>query len=324
MASNSSKTSSSEKTDIVRLNINQVRLVTSAGLANRIRAIDSALNLSRLLQASLHVEWTPDDGLFAEYEDLFLPTSRFHVSKRGASRRNRLSSLSRQLSLMCGRSFVFTDADRFSENGGHFAHQSSPTERYWTRFPIAKLGRQCRELFIETIHEFCYPEDYSWLAPNEAVNSIAMPFLSQLRRSPSVGIHIRRGDHRVAVSQSPTDCFIHEMQRRLSNSMNTLFFVASDDVDVIQVLAKEFGDAVVSISFGKVARRRDNLEDMRLAVADLWCLSRCDEVWGSCGSSYSQLAFRLGAEVFVEMTPNGLDWQKARRRYKAVVGRSGT
>lgn len=61
-------------------------LVPVGGLANRMRAIDSAVALSRQCGSELHIVWFKDPGLNCRFDQLFAPIDRPGVTVTEASR----------------------------------------------------------------------------------------------------------------------------------------------------------------------------------------------------------------------------------------------
>ena len=105
---------------------------------------------------------------------------------------------------------------------------------------------------------------------------------------PAVGVHIRRKDNRVSIEKSPTSAFIKRMR---TYPDNTLFFLATDEPAEVYNLRKEFGPRLITRAN---MYDRTSLVGMQLALVDFISLSKCSEILGSAGSSFSEMAAAYG------------------------------
>ncbi|CAN8069725.1 unnamed protein product, partial [Agarophyton chilense] len=133
--------------------------------------------------------------------------------------------------------------------------------------------------------------------------------------SPAIGVHIRsrslardnvdvrtrceytRVGARVTDywrSRSSLRVFVKKMQWAIRRKKSVKFFVASDDVAVVQALTARFGrDRILYIQRGC----DDRFEGcVKYAMADLICLSKTMKIYGSNWSSFSEAAGRLGGK----------------------------
>lgn len=84
-------------------------------------------------------------------------------------------------------------------------------------------------------------------------------------------------------------------------------FLATDDKEEEQTLRKKYGNRLVVQSNKEWGRAGS--EEMKSGVIDCLCLSRCDYILGSFGSSYSSFAAKYGKkELFIcrDRKMNGL------------------
>jgi len=104
-----------------------------------------------------------------------------------------------------------------------------------------------------------------------------------------VGVDLLRSE---SAQPSPTSAFIGAMTAYPSS---TKFFVASDSDADRQALETQFPGRIVSIA-------KDQTQGMQNALKDFVALSRCSEVLGSKGSSFSELAALYGGAKFTAIT----------------------
>ena len=108
----------------------------------------------------------------------------------------------------------------------------------------------------------------------------------------TVGVHIRRTDHRVAIEASPVAAFLTAMDRELTERPDTAFFVATDDEEVKSRLCSRYAGRIMVQPIAE--NRRDSLAGMESAVVDLWTLARTQKILGSYWSSFTDTAAELG------------------------------
>jgi hypothetical protein len=119
------------------------------------------------------------------------------------------------------------------------------------------------------------------LTPHKALTT------DTFRMQIPVGVHLRRGDHTKCIMTSPIGLFIDAMRSR----PDTKFFVASDSEADHRMLESRFP--------GRILRAAKTLErgtqaGMADAMKDFIGLSRCSEILGSDGSSFSEMAAAYG------------------------------
>lgn len=106
---------------------------------------------------------------------------------------------------------------------------------------------------------------------------------------PIVGVHIRRTDNMVSRQKSPTHAFLKKM---LTYHTNIFFFIATDDNEEWEIIAKTI--PVERLVRANINHSRNTLSGMFGAVVDFLCLSKCSEILGSAGSSFSEMAAAYG------------------------------
>eukprot|EP00178_Gracilaria_changii_P016219 TRINITY_DN45_c0_g1_i1.p1 TRINITY_DN45_c0_g1~~TRINITY_DN45_c0_g1_i1.p1 ORF type:complete len:558 (-),score=64.21 TRINITY_DN45_c0_g1_i1:3159-4832(-) len=95
-------------------------------------------------------------------------------------------------------------------------------------------------------------------------------------------------------SRSSLKVFVKKMKWALARQKTVKFFVASDDVAVLQTLKERFGNE-------RILHLERNCDDrlegcVKYAMADLICLARTRKIYGSNWSSFSEAAGRLGGK----------------------------
>lgn len=265
---------------------NAILLRPSAGLANRMRAIDSCVTFCQRHNIPLEIVWISDYALGARFSDLFEPLSLPDVMLREGTwwdrfrygvpiwRRNLKLPLLYQAIRFGHRRIDLWDAIRATRDG-----------------TLASMLLSARRPFFLPCCTQVVPSelDYSMFHP--------LPFLQERidnlasRLSPHcVGVHVRRGDHQQARRESPEEAFVMEMDRLLDHNETDGFFLATDDLAVRARMKERYGARLVTQD---APVSRISVEGICGAVVDLWVLSRCRSILGSSGSTFDITAARM-------------------------------
>ncbi len=239
-----------------------------AGMANRLRALVSAICLAEDLDRNLHVIWSANDpACMARFESLWERSSlpRWVTVDMGPL----LEPGVMVLSPADMEEYVKRGDTRPIRSYGHFHQTDAPR---WLTY-LRKLQ--------PTIH----------LAPQ-----LNTPFFSD--PVAIVGVHIRRGDHMKARKESPLEAFLVAMRAEPST---TKFFLATDDATERRAIEAEFPGRVWSPATTLSRMTQKGMQD---AVVDFIGLARCSKILGSYDSSFSQLASLYGKKPLQVVTNN--------------------
>jgi hypothetical protein len=135
---------------------------------------------------------------------------------------------------------------------------------------------------------YCRNEDIWMNWVRRLMPAFALPTLPIISGGKRIGIHIRRGDHKESTTRSPLQLFIDTMAREPESSV---FIVATDDLSVRTTLQGLFGQRVF---FPASVLSRTSIKGMKDAVTDMFSLAMCNMIYGSSGTSFSNMAAILG------------------------------
>ncbi len=272
-----------------------IRIEPVAGLANRMRALDSALAMGREAGAEVRLRWAVDPDLGCAFEELFDPipglawVENFRPLKiaheydpmRNALRRSKVAvglvKIARAL-----RKTVKNAGSSRRYLGLHDVEALLPHPE--------KILDLCKRYDVEirTFSRFWRGErDFVGFRPAAEVQKI----IDRYARAGAIGVHIRRGDNVISIANSPLEAFVARMESLLSSDPAVRFYVATDSDEVMDELAKRFGSRI-SAHPKRSLDRHDPLA-IKDALVDLYCLASCDRIIGSYWSSFTDVASEI-------------------------------
>lgn len=267
-----------------------VVLCPIGGLANRIRAIDSALTLCRRFERPLVVVWIRDARrINARFSDLFDLPDRPGVVLREATFFDRLR-FAPPVWRRNAKIPLLWQVLRFGSRRRLSVARGLVLQREGTVPPL--FARRDRTVFLHAWWQIVPSEErYSFFRPSADLRA-EIDALAAFPGARTVGVHVRRGDHAQAIRRSPVEAFETRMDAFLASGEADSFFLATDDSAVRDRLSRRYGSHLLTRGGSS---DRSTPAGMRGAVVDLWTLSRCSRLLASSGSTFAPTAAVLGA-----------------------------
>lgn len=258
-------------------------LVPIGGLANRFYAITSAIAFCKDYNIKLRVIWFKDKGMGANFHSLF------------------------ELAEDVDKSIIeIIDAKWY-----HYVYDRPRKRNLWLfKFLQSVLFDTCLyEKDIESSntilnnirnHSYViawfpfYPQknNLKYLKPIPSIQKVIDMALLKIGKD-IVGMHIRRTDNSLSISNSPTSLFIEKMKFEILQDPKVRFYVASDSVEVKKELSDFFEQRMISLDVNVERSSEVGIID---ALVELYILSSTKKIYGSYASTYSTLAAELGGK----------------------------
>ena len=145
--------------------------------------------------------------------------------------------------------------------------------------------------YISTCYRIYSLEDrYDHFIPKEDLSDRVKLTVAQF--DETIGLHIRRSDHKASKEVSTTNKFVAIIEDCLKQNANCTFFLSTDDGETKAQLIEQFGE---KIFFNEVSSYdRNSAAAVKDALIDLYCLSMTKVIFGSHHSSFSQTAADIG------------------------------
>lgn len=240
----------------------KIILVPVGGLANRMRAVASAVTLTYRVRRKLEVLWFRDWGLNAPFFKVFEEPELMNISFSETSCKHLLMyDRPRRRNFYLPRLFqklLFEDC-LYERDVRALCYKESELEEW-----ASQSGR----LYIATCDQFV---NYSTNLLRSLFHPVASVCEEVERRfchfsKHTVGVHIRRADHTVAIRQSPLDLFFTQLDKESDMYDDLCIYLATDSEEVKQQLRNRYGSRVHT---AETVSDRGSISGIKDAVADI-------------------------------------------------------
>ena len=107
----------------------------------------------------------------------------------------------------------------------------------------------------------------------------------------TIGVHVRRTDNILSVNESPIELFYKYIDDELKNHNGMTIYLATDSENVKRDFRNRYGNLVIT---SDNEADRGSVEGIQDGIVDLYSLSETSRIYGSYGSSFSELAAEIG------------------------------
>ncbi|MGI6223602.1 MAG: hypothetical protein ACOYJG_08330 [Prevotella sp.] len=261
--------------------------VPVGGLGNRMQALVAAYHLWLETRINVQVIWFRDWALNAPFHSIFNEVDDDGFTLREARwsdyllfdrpRKHNLYLPLLPQKLFFSQRIVETQTPQLKADNFDFLR--------WAKEEKGNLYFSCYESFGDVedylYGELLHPTPRVW----KRIRAITEKFSSH-----TIGLHIRRTDNQRSIENSPLYLFEDKIKEELQKNPETCVFLATDDEPTKKTLTDEFPSRI--ITSGKAAVR-GTIEGIQDALAEMYALASCSVIYGSEGSSFSQIAARL-------------------------------
>lgn len=253
------------------------------GLCNRMRVIASAYAFMKPRNGKVIVKWVANNELNCSSKALFsLPSGISVLNLSDATPMSRLWMKAAYYWLRLGyRNRMNDDSVRDAKEQGDILLEDKTYYETCETFQKDSRGIDCR-IFT--------PNPVLLERANTKIHQI-----SEDGKHRIIGVHIRRTDNCVSIQDSPTELFCRILDTHLRKDPAVRFYIATDDPSLRLFFREKYNTQKEVVFFNDSdALRRDTAEGIKAAYVELLTLSMTERIYGSSGSSYSEVAAALG------------------------------
>lgn len=271
-------------------------VVLEGGLGNRMRVAAASAAMADRLHAPVRVLWMEQWGMRCRFDALFEPAALTDIgghpfALRDATRLERLVLarpqrrnlyLPRLVQRMLFSDVIFServmplrmegfDFLAWAQAGGR---RLMHAYRDFYRWPLSLLP----QLFVPT------PEITALI--DERCEAFS---------AHSIGVHVRRTDNQESIDDSPLDLFFAEIDRHIGQYDDSSIYLATDDEPTKVAMRQRYGNRIIT---SPTQAERESTAGIIEGLVEMYALSRTNHIYGSAGSTFSEMAAAIGAKPF--------------------------
>ncbi|MEI6696159.1 MAG: hypothetical protein WCO13_08830 [Bacteroidota bacterium] len=265
---------------------NVILLEPHGGLANRMRVIVSGLWLAGKLNKKIKLIWNLNSDLNCSFEELFeaIPNIECIEKKKALFmfRSTFQKPLLKRLIIKCINVLV---------SGKYVVFEDRTVKMIMNKeIDIVALGKSNKTLYFMTCEEFGdNHSEYKYFIPKPDIQQKIDRQCNQFN-SKTIGVHIRRTDHEIAIKLSPTELFIQRINEDLAKDPEINYFLSTDDAATEIQFKMLFGDKIMCT---EKEFSQNSSYAIKNALVDFYCLANTNKIYGSSSSSFSYIAARI-------------------------------
>ncbi len=265
------------------------------GLCNRILALDATRQLCNDIKIDFEIIWRNNAECACNYEDVFVKSSH-KVRNIWLAKRRFRDNLSEE-----GFIYALTSRIRSGLNKNY-------QRRYNNRIILTNHDLvDLKTILIEVekllkkgdVYISAYFQYYGKTMVTEDIfNAVLLEKARHIRQNMGnyIACHIRRTDHEKCILDNPLEeYFEKKIQEEIHNNSDVRIYLATDDNEVYKYFYNKYSNNI--IHSGNIRRSRLAKEGIQDAVCELLILSGADRIYGSKGSTYSDMAKILNRTI---------------------------
>ncbi len=253
------------------------------GLANRMRAIDSASILAHMFNIKLNVNWVRSKELNCSFSHLFILPEEINIMEYSLN-----PVIYRLNYIMIGMLMKIGIYLPFGFDKYLFDSEIVKLNKQQADYP--NILSEQRSVYINTANQFYRSRDsFKIFRPIDEL-LIKIENYTQYFGNYSVGIHIRRTDNINSIKYSPIEGFIELMNAEINDHPDVMFYLATDSENVKKYLKDIYGGQIITHNSTLNRNSEKGIQD---AIIDLYCLSKTNKIIGSYFSSFSEVAAQI-------------------------------
>ena len=252
------------------------------GLANRLRAIVSTYIWANKLIANLIVYWFKDNGMEAGFYDLFDKPKIHGLTILDGTMLDKIrygNGGKRMLFVPQLYQRVHFDYRFRNDNQEKFIKTIRGGRIYVKSCGF--IGKYSKELLHNTFMSIFHLRTHLQKAIEERTKDF---------KKYTIGFHIRRTDNAQSISNSPTYLFLNYARDEMTKHRDCALYLASDSKEEKKLFKSNYPNVITN--FEETTRKtRKGIED---AIIDMYSLAKCNVIYGSFYSSFSEFASIIG------------------------------
>ncbi len=266
--------------------MDRLHFIPVGGLANRMRAVSSAVTLCKNTKNKINIIWFQDWALHAPFKSLFQPIESDFITLKDASFIDHLC-YDRPRKKNLGIPFLFQKSVFKSciyEKEVYYLCKDKFNFEHWIKQGNVYMASysQFQDYSFRLLKDLFKPQ----YELQKSINLNCQQFTDH-----TIGVHIRRTDNQASIEQSPLNLFYDKIDKEIEQHIDTSIFLATDSEEVKLLLQKRYGKRLY---FMTERADRSSITGIQGGIIDMYTLAKTNKIYGSFQSSFSELASQLG------------------------------
>lgn len=255
----------------------EINNIPYAGLCNRMRSIASAIKLGEDIGCSVIVHWNNTSDCRCNFSDLFKP---INVPSAIVVDNNRLLyKIPSKYNFWIPRLLQYLKFSCIIYNFNKNTDGNLIPRLKGSRVLLVSCHSMYNHFYLNRIF---VPQD-------SIMNQIDI--LTTNFSANTYGLHLRGTDHSISKNFSTIDKFERKIDALIQEDASVKFYLATDEELKKEYLINKYGNRIL---YKNSILKRNSPEGMKDALIDMFCLSKTKKIFGSKGSSYSEIAAEIG------------------------------
>jgi len=271
-----------------------LKVVLEGGLGNRMRVAAAAAQMCGEL-GPVKVLWLEQWGMRCRFDSLFQAPSLNEMNGHSFCLRDASKAESLLMAPPQARNFKLPKlVQRICFRDVIFSEEVMP--RRMAGFDFLAWARQGRCLM------HAYRDFYKWdvallpklFSPTPEINAFIDSRCSDFS-THAIGVHVRRTDNQESIADSPLELFFEAIDSNIDMHADTNVYLATDDEPTKVAMRERYGKRIITSS---AEADRDSTAGIIEGLVEMFALSRTSHIYGSAGSTFSEMAAALGGKPF--------------------------
>ncbi|MDR0939318.1 MAG: glycosyl transferase [Mediterranea sp.] len=266
---------------------NCITFVPVGGLGNRMGAIASAATLAVATKSDLQIVWFQDWALHAPFHSLFQPVDETLCKIREATPLDYiLLDRPRRFNLQLPR---FYQKLRYSS----CLYESSVGILRKEHFDFATWIRNNKRVYLASYSAFVHYDPRMICRLFLPREDLLKQIDQRASRFPAltIGVHIRRTDSVISIQRSPIEAFYQKLDNDINENGELGIYLATDSEEVKLLMKRRYGARIMTADSDS---DRSSIAGMQAGTIELYTLARTSRIYGSFGSTFSEMAAQIG------------------------------
>ena len=271
-------------------------VVLEGGLGNRMRVAAATAAMAEQLKAPVRCLWMEQWGLRCRFDALFESTVLTEISGHPFELRD----------ATCMEQLVLARPQRRNLNMPRLVQRMLFSDVIFSErvmplrmkgFDFLNWAKAGGQRLMHAYRDF-YRWDLSLLSqlftPTSEIKALIDARCAAFS-AHSIGVHVRRTDNQESIDDSPLHLFFEHLDACIGQHDDTTIYLATDDEVTKKSMRQRYSHRIIT---SPTQADRESTAGIIEGLVEMYTLSRTNYIYGSAGSTFSEMAAAIGQKPF--------------------------